>query len=140
MSIPIHGNKSLIFAHLTQNYYLKQIFSKYPECDLEDFRISWGWIDEGPSNLVSWKKDEVLIHDFILDFNPIGYIKWEIEKIDDNNSILQLTHNDIDLFDEINQEKAYFSYKNGWLYFLAKIRDLVENSSFTIHFIDEIID
>lgn len=136
----INTTSPIIFQHLTDTYYLRQIFSKYPECDLEEFHYSWGWIDEGPSNLISWKENTILIHDFIVDFNPIGYVKWQIDQINDTTSIVALTHKDINLEDEIDKERAYFSYKNGWMYLLAKIKDLAENKSFNVVFENELLD
>ncbi len=136
----IHTSSATVFKHLTEVAYLRQIFAKYPECDLENFHYSWGWIDEGPNNLISWKEDTILIHDFIVDFNPIGYIKWELDSINDNECIMTLTHKDIDLEDEIQKEIAYYSYKHGWMYFLAKIKDLAENNVFTVTFENEILD
>ena len=140
VSIEINSSSAIIFSHLTEKFYLQQIFSRYPECDLESLHYSWGWIDEGPNNLISWKRNSVLIHDFIIDFNPIGYIKWDLDEISEQKCIVTLTHNDIDLEDEIHPDNAYYSYKNGWLYFLAKIRDLTENKSFTLYFEDELVD
>lgn len=139
LQIPVKSSESNIFRILTEKHYLSKIFANYPESDLNDFRYSWGWIDEGPSNLISWKENKILIHDFLVDFNPIGYIKWEIENKAENQTFLTLTHKDIYLTDEINPIKAYNSYKYGWMYYLAKIKDLSEHNSFTIHFIDEII-
>lgn len=136
----VNASSPIIFRHLTDTYYLRQIFSKYPECDLDAFHYSWGWIDEGPNNLISWKENTVLIHDFIVDFNPIGYVKWQIDQINDNTCTVALTHKDIDLEDEIDKERAYFSYKNGWMYFLAKIKDLAENNSFNVTFENELLD
>ena len=140
VSIPIQASKTAVFKSLTEKHYLSQIFSNYPESVLEDFRYSWGWIVEGPSNLISFKPDSILIHDFLVDFNPIGYVKWELENDPNNHVLLTLTHKDIALMDEIDPLKAFNSYKYGWMYYLAKIKDLTEHKSFTIHFIDEIVD
>ena len=129
-----------IYRRFTEQPFMNQIFSKFPECNLDDFSYSWGWIEEGPSNLISYKKNALLIHDFIVDFTPVGYIKWSLTEIAKKQSLLTITHKDLDLEDEINPIKAYFSYKNGWLYLLAKVKDLAENNYCTINFEKEIID
>ena len=129
-----------IYRRFTEQHFMSQIFSKFPECNLDEFSYSWGWIEEGPSNLISFKKNFLLIHDFIVDFNPVGYIKWSLTEITKKQSLLSITHKDLYLEDEINPIKTYFSYKNGWLYLLAKVKDLAENNYCTINFDKEIID
>lgn len=129
-----------IYRRLTEPHLMSQIFSKFPECNIDTFSYTWGWIEEGPSNLISYKKNALLIHDFIVDFTPIGYIKWSLTEINDNKSLLTLIHKDLNLDDEINPIKAFFSYRNGWLYLLAKVKDLSENNYSTINFEKEIID
>ena len=140
LKISINNTKKEVYTRITKKPYINQIFALYPEVDLDNFVYSWGWIEEGPSNLISWIQNSVLIYDFMVDFNFVGYVKWELEELSGHTTVLTLTHKDLDLEGETDQKRAYFSYRNGWLYLLAKVKDLSENSSFSIHFEEELLD
>lgn len=141
LTIEISSKPSKIYSILTEKHYMNQIFSKYPECQLDIHNYNWGWIDEGPSNLIMFKENELFIHDFIVDYNPIGYIQWKFQNQEKQKTTkLLFTHKDLPLDDEVNPIDAFHSFRNGWLYYLVKIKDLAENSKLSIKFPNEILD
>jgi len=140
LEINITEKPEKIFKSLVHREYMNKIFSRYPEVNVATDTYTWGWISEGPSNLLLINENELLIHDFLVDHTPIGIVYWELNEIESNKSKLVLKHKELDLGDEINQSSAYNAYKHGWLLLLLRIKDISENNYLNFDDSSQILD
>jgi len=135
LSVNVYSNAKKIFKSITHRKYVSKIFSKYPEVNLNKFIYNWGWIDEGPSNLIHYTENEKIIYDFYLNYEPIGVVKWIISEETNNMSKLTIIFQDLIMHTENNPIEAFNSYRLGWLLLLYKVKDFSERGQLSLKII-----
>lgn len=132
LNIRVKSTKEIIINALANRKSVSKIFAKYPEINLDKYIYNWGWIDEGPTNLIYYSADS-LIYDFYINYTPIGVVKWKIVDIEEESFFnLQIKFQDIILGEEIDPQTAFNNYRLGWLLFLYKVKDYSEHGKLSL--------
>lgn len=133
--ISVNANSKRIYHSLTKREAVSNIFAQYPEINFKKSIYTWGWINEGPSNLIHYIENELLIYDFFLDYEPIGVVKWKIKTntVEGKTSTLCLKFQDIILHTERNRRDAFNQYRLGWMLLLFKVKDYAENGKLSLN-------
>jgi len=129
VSIMIKAPASKIFQTLTNPHDLeKMTFAEFAEIDLNKFIYTYGWIGEGPSNLLRIIENKELVHDWFYHYEPMGTIRWIIipKLANDQECEVIVRHLQLDLEGENNPQYTFQTYRHGWIHKLQQLKMYVE--------------
>lgn len=128
LELTVGRDPSRIYSLLTHKEHMQYLFTKYFEVNVQRHIYSYGWMGDGPSHLVRFRKDQLIQHDWWEETYPMGTVKWLMAR---GRSVgtteLSLLHIDLDLAREVEPDKTYVAYRHGWIAYLQKLKNYAEN-------------
>jgi len=134
VSIFIRSNAKKIYSLLISEDNLNKIIANYAEVDIKNYKYSYGWIGDGPLNLLWHDFQKVIVHDWFHDTKPAGIIHWYISTDMSNDQRCELTikHAQLDLQEEFNKQNVIKTYRHGWIRLLQKMKMLAEYGNISV--------
>jgi len=136
VSIFIQSDAQKIYSILTLQDKLNKLIANYAEVDIKRSKYNYGWIGDGPLNLLWHDYQKVIVHDWFHDTQPAGTIHWYISPDLINKSgehcELSIKHGQLDLQSEFNKQHVIKSYRHGWIHMLQKAKMLAESGKISV--------